>query len=78
MTDEEQIILTENERILLDLLVRINAFESRCKTLHASTAVPAVVYELIADLRNAIADWGTINLVEERLSEKALARQTEK
>jgi len=70
--------MTPNEQILLELLVSINAIERRCKTLHARTAVPVVVYELIADLRNAIADWGTCNVIEERRHDTALTRQTEK
>jgi len=70
--------MTTNEQILLELLVSINGLERRCKTLHASTAVPPVVYELIGELRNEIADWGTVNIVEERRNDTALTRQTEK
>jgi len=70
--------MTTNEQILLELLVSINGLERRCKTLHASTAVPVVVYELIGDLRNAIADWGTVNIVEERRHETTLSRHNEK
>jgi hypothetical protein len=58
--------MTTNEKALLELLVAVNALERRCKTLHASTAVPPSVYELLGKLRDELARWGTECIVEER------------
>ncbi len=58
--------MEEQERILLELLVLVNGLERKCKTLHAKTAVPPIVYEKIDHLRSEIARWGTECVVIDR------------
>jgi hypothetical protein len=61
--------MSVGEKQLMELLVALNTLETRCKRLRAITAVPAIVYKHIADLRNEIARWGTECIVEEKNQE---------
>jgi hypothetical protein len=58
--------MTGPERDLLDLLVDLNRLESKCRRLDTAVAVPKIVYEKLADLRNEIAFWGTENVAEHK------------
>ncbi|NIQ97065.1 MAG: hypothetical protein GWN87_24975 [Desulfuromonadales bacterium] len=62
--------LTGPERDLLDLLVDLNRIESKCRRLGAALAVPKIVYQKLAELRNEIAFWGTENIAEHSKKEK--------
>ncbi len=62
--------MADQERVLLELLVKVNGLERHCKTLHAVTAVPPIVYELIGKLRSEIAAWGTECVVIDREKQK--------
>lgn len=56
--------MTGPERDLLDLLAGVNKIEGKCRHLSTAVAVPPVVYEKLAELRNEIARWGMENIVE--------------
>lgn len=58
--------MEEQERMLLELLVLVNGIERKCKTLHARTAIPPIVYEKIDQLRSEVARWGIECVVIDR------------
>lgn len=61
--------MTTNEPIFIGILFEIRGFEDRCKRLRTPIAVPPIVYERSAALREAIAEWGIDCVVEERRQE---------
>lgn len=70
--------MTPPEKNLLDLLVAVNALETRCKTLSAPMAVPPSVYRLLGKLRDELASWGTGCIIQERQLEPAPPQPTKR
>ncbi len=52
--------MTPQQQILLDLLVDINKFETKCKKLNT----PPDIYDLVGKLRDRTARWGTEEIVK--------------
>ncbi len=52
--------MTPQQKILLDLLVDINKFETKCKKLNT----PPDIYDLVGKLRDRTAQWGTAEIVK--------------
>lgn len=54
--------MTPEEKILLELLVDINKFETKCKNLNT----PPDIYKMLSKLRDRTAKWGVEEIVKGR------------